>query len=101
MAMRRLKPAGKAEARKCTLRLMSSANGLYIALEIPDATLNDSLDPLDVDLAVLAFCRGKELAAGDDLTVIAPGLYQDKHFLAPGKDAADKQQDGRGACAHS
>jgi hypothetical protein len=101
MAMLRVMPAGKAEARKCTLRLMNSANGLYVALEVPDATLNDSLSPLDMDLALLAFCRGKELAAGDDRKAIAPGLYQDKHFLAPGKDEADSQQDGRGACTHS
>src|SRR5688572_4477144 len=50
VAMRRVKPAGKAEPRACTLRLLNSANGLYVALEIPDATLNDTLDPLDMDL---------------------------------------------------
>ena len=88
MAMVRAKPAGKAESRKCTLRVMNTANGLYVALEIPDATFNDSLNPLDLDMAVLAFCKGKELKPGDDRKAIAPGLYSDRHFVAPVKDDA-------------
>ena len=78
---------------------MNSANGLYIAFRVPDATVNDSLVPIKVDFASLAFCRGKELSPGDDRKMVVPGLYVDKHFTAPGKDADDSHQDGRGAMA--
>lgn len=62
LLMFQLKPL-KSEKRPCELRVMNSANALYVALRVPDATFNSSLTPLDLDLAVLAFCRGKELAA--------------------------------------
>lgn len=83
--------------RACTLRVMNSANGLYVALSIPDDTVNKTLSPLDIDFAMLAFCRGKELASGDDRKTVGPGIYIDKHITTPGKDADDKQQDGQGA----
>ena len=86
--------------RPCQLRVMNSANGLYVALRVPDETVNGSLAPLDFDIAMLAFCRGKELAAGDDRKAVAVGLYIDKHVTTPGKDADDKQQDGKGAMLH-
>ncbi|MBC7816625.1 MAG: acetylxylan esterase [Planctomycetaceae bacterium] len=86
--------------RVCRLRVMNSANGLYVALSIPDETVNKSLAPLDFDLALLAFCRGKELAAGDDRKAVGPGIFIDKHVTTPGKDADDKKQDGRAVMVH-
>ncbi|HEX3152046.1 MAG TPA: prolyl oligopeptidase family serine peptidase [Gemmataceae bacterium] len=32
--------------------------------------------------------------------MIAPGLYADKHWVSPGKDADDKHKDGRGAVGY-
>ncbi len=86
--------------RVCRLRVMNSANGLYVALTIPDETVNKSLTPLDFDLALLAFCRGKELAAGDDQKAVGPGIYTDKHVTTPGKNADDKKQDGLAVMVH-
>lgn len=86
--------------RSCQLRIMNSSNGLYVALRVPDSTLNKSLSPLNFDFATLAFCRGSELAAGDDRKSVAPGIYLDKHFAAPGKDVDDKQVDGKGAMVY-
>ncbi|MHB8970096.1 MAG: alpha/beta hydrolase family protein [Pirellulaceae bacterium] len=86
--------------RECQLRVMNSANGLYIALRVPDATVNNSLSPLNVDFALVAFARSAELRDGDDRKLVVPGLYADKHFSQPGKDEDDKQQDGRGAMTH-
>ncbi|HVC95877.1 MAG TPA: sugar-binding protein, partial [Pirellulales bacterium] len=86
--------------RACRLWVMNSANGLYVALSVPDETLNKSLTPLDFDLSTLAFCRGKELAAGDDRKVVGPGIFVDKHVTTPGQDADDKKQDGRAAMVH-
>jgi hypothetical protein len=94
-----LKPAASSK-RVCQWRAMNSANGLYIALRIPDEAVNKSLAPLNFDFALLAFCRGKDLASGDDRKTVGPGLYVDKHMTTPGKDADDKQQDGKGAMAH-
>ncbi|HEX3152045.1 MAG TPA: hypothetical protein VHR66_28485 [Gemmataceae bacterium] len=54
LEMIRLKPMAK-ENRACELWLMNSANALYIAFRIPDETLNASLNPIDIDFAVLAF----------------------------------------------
>ncbi len=87
--------------RECQLRVMNSASGLYVALCVPDETINQSLNPFDVDFALLAFSRGKELVAGDDRKVVGPGIYVDKHFDVPGKDADDKQQHGTGAMVHA
>lgn len=87
--------------RKTRLRVMNSANGLYVALTVPDETVNKTLSPLNIDFAMLAFCRGKELAAGDDRKTVGPGIYIDKHVTTPGKDADDKQQDGKGAMTQS
>jgi hypothetical protein len=99
LEMTTVNPPGKS-SRPCELWIMNSANALYVAFQVPDETLNATLNPLDYDLAILAFCRGKQLQAGDDRKVIAPGLYADKHFVSPGKDADDKQKDGRGVVAH-
>jgi hypothetical protein len=86
--------------RACQLRVMNSANGLYVAMKVPDATLNKSLAPLDFDFVSLAFCRGTELAAGDDRKAVAPGIYLDKHFVSAGKEVDDKQVDGKGMMIH-
>ena len=94
MEMLSLNPPAKSN-RACELRVMNSANALYMAFRVPDLKVNASLDPLDFDLATLAFCRGKELVTGDDRKVIAPGLYVDKHFVVPNKDGDDKKKDGR------
>jgi hypothetical protein len=90
----------KLTTRVCQWRVMNSANGLYIALRVPDATVNQSLAPLDFDFATLAFCQGPELIAGDDRKAVALGIYLDKHLSSPGKDVDDKQVDGKGAMVH-
>ncbi len=87
--------------RAATLRVMNSANGIYFALTVPDETANKTLAPLNIDFAMLAFCRGKELAAGDDRKTVGPSIYIDKHVTTPGKDADDKRQDGKGAMVQS
>lgn len=90
-------PAGT-ETRACTLRVMNSANALYVAFQVPDATVDDSISPLRIDAATLAFSKGDELSAGDDRKLIAPGLFRDKHAVELGKDDRDDaKQDGRGA----
>jgi hypothetical protein len=95
--MIRIDPAAT-EMRTCELRVMNSANALYVALRVPDSTVDNSLAPLKLDAAVLAFCRGDQVRARDDRKVIAQGIYRDKFVLAPGKDDGDDaQQDGRGA----
>ena len=97
MPMVQLKPVALKEKRACELRVMNSANALYIALRVPNAASYKSLIPLEIDMASLAFCQGKEVAKGDDRKVLAIGLYVDKHVVEPRKDANDPQQDGRGA----
>lgn len=99
MEMLAVNPPAK-KSRACSLWVMNSANALYIAFRVPDTVQNATLNPLDFDLAILGFCRGTELKTGDDRKVIAPGLYSDKHFVAPNKDGDDKKQDGRGAVKH-
>jgi len=89
------------EKWKCKLWVMNSANGLYVALQVPDPTFNKSTSPFDLDAAILAFCRGKELAAGDDRKTIAHDMYLDKHLLQANKDADDKKQDGTGRMVHN
>lgn len=100
MPMMQLNPQALSK-RTGHLRVMNSANGLYVALRMPDETLNKSLNPFDIDFAMLAFSRGKELATGDDRKVVGPGIYVDKHVTTPGKDADDKQQHGKGAMVHA
>jgi len=96
MPVIRLNPSAS-ETRPCELRAMNSANALYLALRVPDQTADDSLSPLVLDLAMLAFCQGDEVRAGDDRKAIAHGLYRDKAVDAPGKgDKDDPKQDGRG-----
>lgn len=94
-----INPAAKA-SRACELRVMNSANGLYIALKVPAETVHSSINPIDIDFAILAFCKGKQLQTGDDRKVIGPGIYADKHFVAPDKDADDARKDGLGAVGH-
>jgi hypothetical protein len=83
--------------RRAELRFMNSSVNLYIAFRVPDAARDLQMTPLVADLVVLAFCRGAELAEGDDRRVLLPGLYADKHVVSPGKDADDAQRDGTGA----
>jgi hypothetical protein len=99
MAFVQLKPPANSK-RDCQWRAMNSANGLYFALRVPDEAVNKSLAPLNFDFALIAFCRGKDLAAGDDRKSVGPGIYVDKHVTTPGQDADDKQQDGKGAMVH-
>jgi hypothetical protein len=92
--------SGKGQARpdrKCELRFMNSAGNLYVALRLPDASRESSTAPLLADAVVLAFCRGAEVAAGDDRRAMLPGAFVDKHFVGPGKDADDARRDGQGA----
>jgi len=99
LEMTGLNPMAKS-ARKCQLRFMNSANALYVAFRVPQEKAHASTNPIDIDFAMLAFCRGDKLQQGDDRKVIAPGLYADKHFVSPNKDEDDKQKDGRGAVGH-
>lgn len=88
------------EERRCRLYVMNSANALYVALDLPDATVNATFSPLDMDAAVLAFARGAKLVRGDDRKAIAVGIHIDKHVTDPGQDADDAKQHGRGALVH-
>ena len=86
------------EKRPCELRVMNSANALYVSLKVPDQTVDNSLAPLTLDAAILAFCQGDQVKARDDRKVIAQGIYRDKFVSEPGKgDGDDARQDGRGA----
>jgi hypothetical protein len=91
---------GAIAKRACELRVMNSANALYVALRVPDPVVNKSIAPLNFDFANLAFCRGIDVAAGDDRKGVAVGVYLDKHVTKPGQDADDQRQDGKGAMAH-
>jgi hypothetical protein len=78
--------------------VMNSANALYVALRVPDETVDNTLSPLALDAAILAFAQGEQVRARDDRKLIAEGIYRDKHVRAPGKgDDDDARQDGRGA----
>ncbi|MFI5459958.1 MAG: hypothetical protein ACHRXM_31445 [Isosphaerales bacterium] len=97
MSMIRIDPPA-AETRSCELRVMNSANALYIALKVPDQTVDNSLSPLKLDAAILGFCQGDQVRARDDRKLIAQDIYRDKFVEAPGKgDGDDPHQDGRGA----
>jgi hypothetical protein len=43
------------ETRPCKLRVINSANALYVALKVPDQTVDNSLSPLMLDAAILGF----------------------------------------------
>jgi hypothetical protein len=97
LTMARIDPPAK-ETRSCELRVMNSANALYVALRVPDETIDNSLAPLLLDAAILGFCQGEQVRARDDRKLIAHAIYRDKHVAAPGKgDDDDAHQDGRGA----
>jgi hypothetical protein len=97
LGMIRIEPFAT-EKRPCELRVMNSANALYVSLKVPDQTIDNSLAPLMLDAAILAFCQGDQVKARDDRKVIAQGIYRDKFVEAPGKgDGDDAHQDGRGA----
>jgi hypothetical protein len=97
LGMIRIEPFAT-EKRPCELRVMNSANALYVSLKVPDQTIDNSLAPLMLDAAILAFCQGDQVKAGDDRKVITQGIYRDKFVNAPGKDDGDDpHQDGRGA----
>ncbi|MGQ0633538.1 MAG: hypothetical protein ACT4QC_02915 [Planctomycetaceae bacterium] len=87
--------------KRCQLRAMNSANGLYLALRVPDEKENRSFNPVEVDIAVLSFCRGDELQVGDDRKIVGPGFYADKHITKPNQpsdnDVDDAKRDGQGA----
>ncbi len=51
------------EKRPCELRVMNSANALYVSLKVPDQTIDNSLAPLMLDASILAFCQGKDVKA--------------------------------------
>ena len=96
MSLIRIDPLAT-EARPCELRVMNSANGLYLALKVPDTTADDSLVPMRLDAAILAFGRGDKAQPHDDRKLIASGIYRDKVVAGSGKDDADDaHQDGRG-----
>jgi hypothetical protein len=99
MRMNRLD--GVAEPRQAEFWVMNSDTNLYLAVRIPDAERQASLDPVKCDLMVLAFCKGAALAAGDERKVLLPGVYGDKHVVSPGKDADDKAPHGNGAMGYS
>ena len=70
----------------------------FMWLKVPDQTVDNSLSPLMLDAAILAFCQGDQVRARDDRKLIAQGLYRDKFVESPGKgDGDDAHQDGRGA----
>ncbi|WP_422925261.1 acetylxylan esterase [Singulisphaera sp. PoT] len=101
MSLIRLEPPGN-ESRRAELRAMNSANALYIALKVPDATIDKSVSPLMLDAAILAFAKGDKVLAGDDRKLIAQGFYRDKFIVAPGKDDGDDpKQDGLGAMSRN
>ena len=97
MAMVRMKPAATRGKRPCELRIMNSGNALYVLLRVPQPAVHKSIDPLEIDVATLAICQGRDVARGDDRKLIALGVYVDKHVTEPGKDEDDARQDGRGA----
>jgi acetyl esterase/lipase len=101
LPMFQFQPFAVKEARACELRVMNSANRLYLALRVPNAAVHKSLDPIELDMASLAFCQGRDLSKGDDRKVLGPGFYVDKHVTEPGQDADDPQQDGQGAVAYA
>ncbi len=97
LSMIRIDPPAT-EKRTCELRVMNSANALYVALRVPDETIDNTLSPLSLDAAILGFCRGEQVRIGDDRKLIAHAIYRDKHVGAPGKgDDDDLRQNGRGA----
>ncbi len=100
MPMVQLQPLAVKETRSGELRVMNTVNALYVALRVPDPVEHKSFDPVEIDLASLAFCQGKDVASGDDRKVIFPGFYIDKHVTEPGKDEDDSQQDGQGAVGY-
>ncbi|TWU62601.1 hypothetical protein V7x_43360 [Crateriforma conspicua] len=100
LQMKSLKSSGAQASRSSELRVMNSANALYVSLRLPDATINKSINPLKLDIAGLAFATTEHAARGDDRKVVAMGLYLDKHFDVPGEDADDAKQDGQGAVAY-
>lgn len=93
-----IKPIAVKVESACELRVMNSVNALYVSLRIPTSVSHASLAPVDLDLAILAFCQGRDVAKGDDRKLLSSGLgYRDKFVSGVGKDEDDPQQDGRGA----
>ena len=97
LSMVRIDPPAT-EVRTCELRVMNSANAIYVAFRVPDETVDNSISPLSLDAAILAFAQGEQVRPRDDRKLIAEGIYRDKHVAASGKgDDDDPRQDGRGA----
>ncbi len=86
--------AGAAAPREAVLWVQNSRMNLYVALRVPDVRRDLDLPQATADLAVLAFCAGTALAEGDDRRVCLPGIFADKHFVAPGRDADDTARHG-------
>ena len=86
---------GPVAPRQVELWVQNSRKRLYVAFRVPDPERH--LTKTVADFAVLTFCRGAELAAGDDRKAVTPGGYADKHFLSPGKQADDRRKNGLGA----
>lgn len=95
-----LMPMGSASSvastAKVVLYLMNSASDLYIGMQVEDDSAQASLEPVDLDLFAIGFCKGASLEAGDDRRFVAQGLYGDKYFVSAGQDADDTQKDGEG-----
>lgn len=86
------------ESRPCQLWVMNSANALYVAFQVPDETVDDSISPIKLDASSLAFGSTSDATIGTDRKVIAKGFYRDKHASNGGKqDLDDARQDGLGA----
>jgi hypothetical protein len=96
-SMQMNRTTGPVQPRPAELWVMNSDTNLYIALRVPDAERQASLDPVKCDLMILAFCRGEKIAAGDDRKILLPMMYGDKHVVVPGQDADDKVKNGNGA----
>ena len=62
LSMIRIDPPAT-EKRSCELRVMNSANALYVALRVPDETVDNTLSPLLLDAAILGFCQGEQVRA--------------------------------------
>ncbi len=92
---------GKASVREVQLWLMNSKTDLCVAFSVPDSTHEVQTDPPQLDLLILCFNKGAQLQPGADRKVLyGDGTYQDKHYLAPQKDALDEVQNGQGALAY-
>jgi hypothetical protein len=85
------------QVRRAELRCLNSAQNLYIALRIPDASQQLDLEGGTADLVVLTFCRDDQRTEGDHRRVALPGAYADRRFHLIGEETEFKQRNGTGA----